>query len=70
METTAHDNPQNHEVLYRVGFYMGTRVNELQTIRLLAPKAFQNFDHCRIRRGVVLVDFKDITNEIKCTITY
>lgn len=29
METTAHDNPQNHEVLYRIGLYIGTRVDEM-----------------------------------------
>jgi hypothetical protein len=29
METTAHDNPQNHEVLYRVALYHATRANEM-----------------------------------------
>lgn len=70
METTAHDNPQNFEVLYKIGLYIGARATEMLTIRLLAPKEFQDFRHCRVRRGVVLTDFKDISNGIQCTIKF
>lgn len=37
LETTAHDNPQNREVTYRLGLYMYTRANEMKNIRLIAP---------------------------------
>ncbi|KAL4501728.1 hypothetical protein ABPG72_018779 [Tetrahymena utriculariae] len=69
LETTAHDNPKNREVIYRVGLYQTTQTDEMRTIRLIAPPEFQDIGHCRVKLGVVLIDFNDIQNKIKCTIT-
>ncbi|KAL4449717.1 hypothetical protein ABPG74_008090 [Tetrahymena malaccensis] len=70
METTAADNPENRDVLYRIGLYIYTRTSTMKTIWLFAPNTFQNIRSCKIKKGVVLVDFNNISNDIKCNISY
>lgn len=40
METTAADNPENRDVLYRIGLYIYTRTSTMKTIWLFAPNSF------------------------------
>ncbi|EWS71333.1 hypothetical protein TTHERM_000331066 (macronuclear) [Tetrahymena thermophila SB210] len=70
METTAADNPENRDVLYRIGLYIYTRTSTMKTIWLFAPNSFQNIRSCKIKKGVVLVDFNNISNDIQCKISY